>query len=207
MSSDRDIHYVGIDPNPDNLGRYEEVADYYNKHCFNPNPFWGKGEPNTYEIFREGSEEVGNNPKFKSYKGNLDMVFTSPPYFNREQYSQDENQSFKKFGAYEDWRDNFLRPTLETMYTYLKPDRYLCWNIADIKVGSNKYIPLEQDSIDVVESLGGEYQGIYKMLMTRMVGIDASNVKNSVMIKSHPLSRGGDYFKFEPILIFYKPKE
>ena len=207
MCSDRNIHYVGIDPNPDNLGRYEAVADYYNEHCFNPNPFWGKAEPNTYEIFREGSEEVGNNPEFQKYKGKLDMVFTSPPYFNREQYSQDENQSFKKFGAYDDWRDNFLKPTLTTMYSYLKPDRYLCWNIADIKVGSDKYIPLEQDSIDIVESLGGEYQGIYKMLMTRMVGIDASNVKNSVMIKSHPLSRGGDYFKFEPILIFYKPKE
>ena len=50
---------------------------------------------------------------------------------------------------------------------------------SDIKVGENKYIPLEQDSIDVIESLGGEYKGIYKMLMTRMVGIDVSNVKNS----------------------------
>jgi len=56
---------------------------------------------------------------------------------------------------------------------------------------------LEQDSIDVVESLGGEYKGIYKMLMTRMVGIDASNVKNSVKIN-------GDAYKFEPILVFYK---
>ena len=82
------------------------------------------------------------------------------------------------------------------------------WQLAHFRIlGNDKYVPLEQDSIDVVESLGGEYQGIYKMLMTRMVGIDASNVKNSVMIKSHPLSRGGDYFKFEPILIFYKPKE
>ena len=42
------------------------------------------------------------------------------------------------------------------------------------------------------------------MLMTRMVGIDASKVKNSVQVKSHPLSRGGDVYKFEPILIFYK---
>ena len=45
----------------------------------------------------------------------------------------------------------------------------LCWNIADIKIGENKFIPLEQDSINVVESLGGKYKGIYKMLMTRMM--------------------------------------
>jgi len=196
MCTNRKLHYVGTDPNPDNFGRYESVADFYNTHT--TNKFWGDTEQNTYDVFKDGSEEIGNNPDFQKYKGKLDFVFTSPPYFNREQYSQDENQSFKKFSAYEDWRDNFLRPTLTTAYEYLKNDRYICWNIADIKVGSDKYIPLEQDSIDVVESLGGEYKGIYKMLMTRMVGIDASSVKNSVKIDN-------TYYKFEPILVFYKP--
>ena len=52
---------------------------------------------NTYDVFTDGSELIGNNPEFQKYKGKLDMVFTSPPYFNREQYSQDENQSFKIF--------------------------------------------------------------------------------------------------------------
>ena len=196
MCTNRKLHYVGTDPNPDNFGRYESVADFYNTHT--TNKFWGDDDQNTYDVFRDGSEEIGNNPDFQKYKGKLDFVFTSPPYFNREQYSQDENQSFKKFSAYEDWRDNFLRPTLTTAYEYLKNDRYICWNIADIKVGSDKYIPLEQDSIDVVESLGGKYISIYKMLMTRMVGIDASSVKNSVKIDN-------TYYKFEPILVFYKP--
>ncbi len=199
MSTNRKLHYIGTDPNPDTSGRYQGVADFYNDNCVESNSFWGD-EKNTYEVFQDGSEVIGNNPDFQKYKGNLDMVFTSPPYFNREQYSQDENQSFKKFDAYDDWRDHFLKPTLTTAFTYLKPDRYLLWNIADIKVGGDKYIPLEQDSIDVVESLGGEYQGIYKMLMTRMVGIDASQVKNSVEID-------GTYYKYEPILIFYKGKQ
>ena len=204
MSTDRDLHYVGTDPNPDNIGRYERVAEFYNTHCFQSNPFWGKDKPNTYEVFQDGSEVICDNPKFDKYKNSLDFVFTSPPYFNREQYSQDETQSFKKFSAYEDWKNNFLKPTLTTAYTNLKNDRFLCWNIADIKIGEDKYIPLEQDSIDIVESLGGEFQGIYKMLMTRMVGIDTSKIKNSVQVKHHPLQRGGDVFKFEPILVFYK---
>ena len=97
----------------------------------------------------------------------------------------------------EDWRDHFLKPTLTTAFSYLKNNRYICWNIADIKVGSDTYIPLEQDSIDVIESLGGEYIGTYKMLMTRMIGIDASSVKNSVKVDDQ-------HFKFEPILVFYK---
>jgi len=197
MCTNRDLHYIGTDPNPDNVGIYEKVAHYYNTHCFQSNPFFGKASPNTFEVFQLGSEVIGDDKNFLKYFGKLDFVFTSPPYFNREQYSQDENQSFKKFSAYEDWRDNFLKPTLTTVYNFLKNDRYICWNIADIKIGENKFIPLEQDSIDVVESLGGEYKGIYKMLMTRMVGIDASNVKNSVKIN-------GDAYKFEPILVFYK---
>ena len=90
-----------------------------------------------------------------------------------------------------------MKPTLTTAFSYLKNDRYICWNIADIKVGSDTYIPLEQDSIDVIESLGGEYIGTYKMLMTRMIGIDASSVKNSVKVDDQ-------HFKFEPILVFYK---
>ena len=197
MTVKRDLHYIGTDPNPDNVGIYERVADFYNTHCFQSNPFFGKASPNSYEVFKLGSEVIGDDENFLKYFGKLDFVFTSPPYFNREQYSQDENQSFKKFSAYEDWRDNFLKPTLTTAFSFLKNDRYLCWNIADIKIGENKFIPLEQDSIDVVESLGGEYKGIYKMLMTRMIGIDASNVKNSVELH-------GEHYKFEPILVFYK---
>ena len=50
-------------------------------------------------------------------KGKLDMVFTSPPYFDREQYSEDDEQSFKSYPMYSDWRDNFLkRPTLTNAY-------------------------------------------------------------------------------------------
>jgi hypothetical protein len=197
MCSDRRLHYIGTDPNPDNVGRYENVAEFYNTHCFQSNPFWGRSNPNTYSVFTNGSEDIYNNSEFRKHEGQVDFVFTSPPYFNREQYSQDENQSFKKFSAYDDWRDNFLKPTLTTAYKMLKDDRYICWNIADIKVGSDKFIPLEQDSIDIVESLGGKYIDTYKMLMTRMIGIDASSVKNSVKV-------GKDYFKFEPILIFKK---
>ena len=33
---------------------------------------------------------------------------------------------------------------------------------------------------------------------------DTSKIKNSVQVKHHPLQRGGDVYKFEPILVFYK---
>ena len=212
MSSRKKFHYVGTDPNPDNfldeegISRYEYMAKFYNDNCvdnfsdklttfFDVTP-----QGNTYELFQDGSELISNNPKFQKYKGKLDISFTSPPYFNREQYSQDEKQSFKAYGEYEDWRDNFLKPTLTTIYEYLKNDRYILWNIADIKIGENTYYPLEQDSIDILNELGCEYKGKLKMLMTRMVGLDPSKsgIKNSV-------KHNGKVYKYEPIFVFYKP--
>ena len=201
MSSLKRIHYIGTDPNTDNYidelskSRYEYVADFFNYEVLESNRFWEEDQ-NTYHLFQDGSEFIGNNPEFQSYKGKLDLVFTSPPYFDREQYSEDEEQSFKLYPKYDSWRDDFLRPTLTNAYENLREDRYLLWNIADIKVGKN-YHPLEQDSIDILLSLGAEYKGKLKMLMTSMVGVDQSNVKNAVKIN-------GTYLKYEPIFIFYK---
>ena len=211
MSSRKKIHYVGTDPNPDNfidelgISRYEYMAKFYNDNCVDDFSdklttfFDVEKQGNTYEVFQNGSELISNNPKFQKYKGKLDLSFTSPPYFNREQYSQDENQSFKAYGEYEDWRDNFLRPTLTTIYEYLKNDRYILWNIADIKIGESTYYPLEQDSIDILNELGCEYKGKLKMLMTRMVGLDPSKsgIKNAVEFE-------GKQYKFEPIFVFHK---
>ena len=212
MSSRKNTHYIGTDPNPDNfipelgITRYEYVAKFYNENCVDDYSetltkfFQVEKQGNTYELFQDGSELIHENPRFQKYEGKLDLSFTSPPYFNREQYSQDENQSFIAYGEYDDWRDNFLRPTLTTIYNYMKNDRYILWNIADIKIGKDTYYPLEQDSIDILEELGCEYKGRLKMLMTRMVGLDPtkSGIKNSV-------KHNGKAYKFEPIFVFHKP--
>ena len=203
MSSKKTIHYIGTDPNTDNWipelnkSRYEYVADFFNNEALETNPFWVE-KKNTYHYFQIGSEHVGNHPDFQQYTGKLDMVFTSPPYFDREQYSDDEEQSFKSYPMYSDWRDNFLRPTLTNAYESLRSDRYLLWNIADIKIGKSVFHPLEQDSIDIIKSLGGEYKGKLKMLMASMIGVDQSNVKNTVSVD-------GTVCKYEPIFIFRKP--
>ena len=80
---------------------------------------------------------------------------------------------------------------------HLKNNRYLLWNIADIKLSGDNFHPLEQDSIDIIESLGGQYKGKLKMLMASMIGVDQSNVKNSVSVD-------GQIMKYEPIFIFHK---
>jgi hypothetical protein len=210
MSVSRPIHYVGTDPNTDNfipelgISRYEYLADFYlrsigEKGNSISNKFFQTEENHTYEVFQDGSELIGENPKFQKYRGKLDFVFTSPPYFNREQYSDDETQSFKAYSQYSDWRDNFLRPTLTTAVEYLKQDRYLCWNIANIRVSANKVVHLEEDSIQILKELGMEYKGKIGMLMAKMIGnSDIEALTNKVWFK-------GEWWKIEPIFVFYKP--
>jgi DNA modification methylase len=135
------------------------------------------------------------------------MIFTSPPYFNREAYSQDENQSYKKYGSsYESWRDGFLRPTLKTCAEFLKPDRYLLWNIADIQIGG-EYLPLEEDSKRFLEEFGLEYKYKIKMAMESMPGQNRLDEETGLPMCKNFCKVNGDYLKYEPIYVFYKPKE
>ena len=48
----------------------------------------------------------------------FDFCFTSPPYFNAEEYSNEEVQSYKKYSTYGEWFDNFLIKSGIYPYTY-----------------------------------------------------------------------------------------
>jgi hypothetical protein len=183
------------------------MADFYNKNCVDDfSDTFGKffeitRTSNTFELFHNGSELIQHNPEFQKYKGTLDIAFTSPPYFNRERYGdKGTGQSWDEYSDYDNWRDNFLEPTLVTIFEYLKHDRYILWNIASIKIGTDKYIDLEGDSVKILKELGCVYKGKLKLLMTRMVGLDSASdgVKNKVYHK-------GSWSKYEPIFVFWKP--
>ena len=206
---DRRIHYVGTDPNPDNFygdmpgSKYESLADFYNTRTYRGNPFFS--ETNTYHIFQECAEEIHTHPDFKQYKGKVDLIFTSPPYFNREAYSDDDKQSYKKFGSsYELWRHGFLSPTLETCAEYLRPGRYLLWNVADLLVGG-KYLPIEKDSVDILESCGMMYKYTLKMALEGMPGQNRIGEDGKPTCKNF-CQVDGKYLKYEPIFVFWKPE-
>jgi|TARA_R110001592_G_scaffold34111_1_gene117480 hypothetical protein len=207
---DRVMHYIGTDPNPDNHlldgceSRYSALANFYNTKTYRGNPFFSS--TNSYEIFKLGSEEIQYDEDFKKYRGTIDLIFTSPPYFNREAYSENEKQSYKKFGSsYEEWREGFLRPTLETCAKWLKPNRYLLWNIADLKIGE-KYLPLEKDSIEILESHGMMYRYKVKMALEGMPGQNRLDEDGKPKCKNF-CKINDTYMKYEPILVFYKENE
>jgi hypothetical protein len=204
VRDDRKIHYIGTDPNTDNylkdfgITKYEAVAEFINKSLDR----FGY-DPHTYEIFQLGSEVIGENKDFQKYKGKLDLVFTSPPYFSKESYSEDPTQSCKKFTQYDEWRDKFLRPTLETAVSYLKNNRYLLWNIADVFYGKTQ-LPLEKDSKEILESLGMEYKHVIRMTLTNMPGQNRMDEDGNPKCKNF-VKVNSKFNKYEPVFVFWKP--
>jgi hypothetical protein len=65
--------------------------------------------------------------------GKVDVVLTSPPYFNLEVYTGDENQSYNKFDTYEVWRDNWLYPLIDRSLNVLCDDGISAWNVMNFK--------------------------------------------------------------------------
>lgn len=223
--------YIGTDPNTDHntsegRTKYHEIADFFNSFVRDDNSLFP--EVQDTEFYQLGSEVIGDDPKFKKHEGSLDLVFTSPPYFAKEVYSDDPEQSCHKFTTYEDWRDGFLKPTLETAVKFLKSDRYLLWNIADVDV-KGKLLPLEDDSNEILKSLGMEYVETMKMALASMPGSNrfiqdgeteevVSDVFGSSTIKK-PILKGRmknfcrinsvsgkeTMSKFEPVYVWRKP--
>ena len=214
----RKIHYIGTDPNTDHntengRTKYHELADYYNKHTTTifSNP------THTYEIYQCGSEDMRNQESFHKYRGKLDIVFTSPPYFSKETYSTSETQSTTKFTTFDAWVDGFLKPTLETAVEWLAPNRYLLWNISDVKIGG-EVLPLEKVSNDILRSLGMEYVKTLKMLLAQHPNQktvrehvhegDNSTYSNFCRVlepkKGAKLSTKSTLVKYEPIFVYRK---
>lgn len=123
LTSKNEYNYIAVEPceetfnNLQVLGRYiEEVTQ----------------RQNSYELHMVGSEE------FKGEPCSVDFAFSSPPYFNLEQYSNEETQCYVKYPTLEEWFDGYVKPTIENIHYMLKDDCYYAVNIADFNLGKER---------------------------------------------------------------------
>lgn len=207
VKDDRVIHYIGTDPNTDHntsdgRTKYHEVADFYNTKTYRANGIFS--HTHTYETWQLGSEVIASDKRFQQYRGKVDLVFTSPPYFAKEVYSSDPEQSCHKFGTYSAWRDGFLRPTLETAVEWLKSDGYLLWNTSDVQFGKDVF-PLVEDSISILRELGMEYVTTLKMALSQMPGGNRIDAISGLPKARYYCKVNGLWLKFEPITVWRKP--
>lgn len=203
----RHLVYLGNDPNTDHnttpgRTKYHEIADFYRQHVVKGG-MW-QAPHNESFFWQKGSEDMQFDPHFQRFKGKLSMVFTSPPYFSKEAYSQDENQSFRKFSAYEEWRDGFLYETLRTAVEWLRPGGYLIWNIADIEL-SNQFLPLETDSREYLLKSGMQFVETIKMALAQMPGSHRIHEETGLPKTKNFAKSNGQWLKYEPLFVYRKP--
>lgn len=69
-----------------------------------------------------------------------DVVFTSPPYFIKEFYSNDKFQAETRYGDdYKQWKDGFFLPFIEKSVMYLKCGGHFIVNIDNVRIGRKEY--------------------------------------------------------------------
>ena len=118
--------YYGCDPNPNTYQRYQEQIATYNKLL---------PTPKKVQIWNCGAEDL---PYHKL--PNIDVAFTSPPYFSTEQYNKggdkQELQSWHKFNEYNKWRDDFYLSVAEKT---MEVSKFMFVNIMDPKIHGVRY--------------------------------------------------------------------
>jgi 16S rRNA G966 N2-methylase RsmD len=63
----------------------------------------------------------------------VDMVLTSPPYFDLEVYTHEDTQSIINTTSYQDWADSFLREIIKLSISHLNENGVSCWNVGKVK--------------------------------------------------------------------------
>ena len=63
----------------------------------------------------------------------VDLVLTSPPYFDLEVYTDEATQSINGCSTYSDWCDKFLDPVIASCLDRLSTNGASCWNVAKVR--------------------------------------------------------------------------
>lgn len=103
-----------------------------------------------------------------------DLVFTSPPYFDIEKYSKDENQSYVRYPNKDLWVDRFLRILITNSYNSVKSGGYVVLNVGG---------KIVKETQEIGTSLMGEPK-IYYMRLSKILG---QKDKETVSHKVEPI--------------------
>ena len=109
--------YYSTDPNLDLHKHYNDIREKFNV------------SKKDYKIKKTGFEKL----KIKDY--DFDFIFSSPPFFKTEKYSDYPDDSLVNFDSEKDWYENFLLFSIVKALKHLKTN---CYFILNMKFHSNK---------------------------------------------------------------------
>ena len=169
--------YIGTDPN-------EKMFEIYKEMCLQYESWLGKKG----DILHEGDEyfEIRGKKNVRIYNlpaedlpykdlPNIDITFSSPPYFNRELYAKDSakesNQSWNRYSSDNEWLNGFLYVVLDNI---MPKSRSTLVNITDIGTDAQKNRVFICDPM--VDRYRDEFRGMIGFQLSRLMNIE--NVNN-----------------------------
>ena len=110
-------HYIGFDPNTETYNNLQKMAKFLDIE-------------NKVTLIYDDAMNMD-----KHNLPNVDLVLTSPPYFDLEVYTNETTQSIHNHSNYRAWSDFFLKGIIQKSACLLNVGGVSCWNVG--KVGKN----------------------------------------------------------------------
>jgi SAM-dependent methyltransferase len=112
----------------------------------------------------------------------VDLVFSSPPYFNLERYGAEATQSYKRYPRYVEWRERFLAVVIREACRVLRHGGCLAINVAD-----TRNFPIARDTLAIARR---------ELRLVRRLRL---------VMNAAPAARArGRLYRYEPVYVFQK---
>ncbi len=172
ISTNKGIHYHGIDPDGRTATGNMRMAACFSKQydAFNK-PEWEFG----FKFDLGCAEDVMLELVSNSYS----LIFTSPPYFQTERYSDEPTQSYLRYPTYPEWRDKFLFVLIRESQRLFKSEGHVIFNVKDYKNA-----PIAADLCKMAESL---VLGLVKTYQMRLANSEYHRKDGKPMFHTEPV--------------------
>ena len=152
-SSNMNYNYTAVDPNTETVN----YLQYFNSLIKQATGVEGT-------IVQSVSEDY--QPQ------DVDLAFSSPPYFNLEKYSDEPTQCMVNYTTLDEWFDGYVVPTMTNIHNGLNSDGVFATNIADYKTyGQKEPVEVCERWITTAEKIGFKHTGTIKMMLNTRPGV------------------------------------
>lgn len=107
-------YYIGFEPNKQTYENLNKLANFL-------------GIQKHIQIYNDVAENIQNYDF-----DNVDIILTSPPYFDLEIYSDEKTQSCMGYTTYNDWSYGWLRNVIHNCCERLNTGGVSCWNVHNV---------------------------------------------------------------------------
>ena len=173
--------YIGTDPNPPTFKGDQEIVK-------------ALGAGRDIKLYDKPVEDLDVRHMLRC----ADIAFTSPPYFSKEIYSDDDTQSWKRYPTYDGWLDGFLTRMIEKCWDVLKPGGHMVLNIEDVKIKGKDYA-LVEPTVERAKKAGFVLAGREAFPIPKSV--------HNAVLNEETREYDADEIVDESLLVFQKPKK